>query len=159
MGVTVTKNNVAKVVAAVGKLTSRQVLIGIPAEAANRQDGSFGNAAIGYVQEFGSPVNNIPPRPHLVPGVEKAAPQAAKALQIAGKAALQGDMSKVEDGFDKAGLLCQSSVRATIAAVLPPPLSPKTISARQRRGNAGETPLIDTGAYNQAITYVVRDKD
>jgi hypothetical protein len=154
MAVKITVDNVDKLVKAVKELTGTRVVVGIPAKAATRPDGPVTNALIGYINEMGSPEQNIPPRPHLVPGVRDASPLCVKALQQAGEGAMEGNKAKVRAGFDKA----VSSVRNTIAAVIPPPLAPRTLSARQRRGHAGETPLIDTGEYKNAITYEVRGK-
>lgn len=159
MAVTVTKDNVRKVLDAVERLTQRQVLIGIPQTADARTDRGIGNAAIGYINEFGSPAQNIPARPHLVPGVESIATQAGERLQDAGRLALDGKPTgDIENQFHAVGLMAVSSVQNKIAAVIPPPLSPKTLAKRKAKGHAGETPLIDTGEYRQHITYVVRDK-
>lgn len=160
MPVIITKDNVQSVVETVKLLTSREVLIGIPATAAPRDDGQetdFNNAAIGYINETGQPELNIPPRPHLIPGVQVAGETAAKYLGQGARKALTGDRSQVEASFDKAGFVCVASVRKMISDVLAPPLAPATLAARQRRGNEGETPLIDTGEYYQHLTYVVRD--
>ena len=46
-------------------VAQRDVLVGVPAGEA-RDDGPT-NAEIGYQNEFGSPANNIPARPHLLP--------------------------------------------------------------------------------------------
>ena len=158
MGVTITKDNVAKVAKQIKSLTGKQVLVGIPAEAAAREDDKeINNAAIGYINEFGRPEANIPARPHLVPGVQEAESEIIKGLQNSAKAALNGDKAKVDRGFTYAGEAAVTSVRNKIAAVIPPQLSNRTLQARRARGNEGETPLIDTGEYYQHITYVVRE--
>ena len=158
MSVTVTKDNVKNVVKQINALTRKRVLVGIPAEAAAREDDKeINNAAIGYINEFGRPEANIPPRPHLVPGVADANAEITKGLKSAGAAALSGDKAKTERGLVYAGEAAVASVRAKIAAVIPPSLSKRTLDARKARGNEGETPLIDTGEYNQHITYVIRE--
>lgn len=158
MSVTITKDNVKKVLKAVEQLTSQEVLVGIPAAKNARSDSPFGNAEIGYLDEFGSPLLNIPPRPHLVPGVQRALPDATGHLQDAGSAALGGDMDGARASLDAAGLVAVSAVRQVIADVIPPPLSPRTLAGRRRKGRPGETPLFDTGEYNQHITHVVRER-
>lgn len=163
MAVTIKKDNVGKMLAAVKRLTGKRVLVGVPATAAERRQDRDGkepvnNAMIGYLNEFGSPAQNIPPRPHLVPGVRDAEKQIAKGFQSAGQAALSGDFDKVDAGLVFAGEAAVASVRKHIADVIPPPLSKRTLDARARKGRASETPLIDTGAYNQSIRHVIRDK-
>lgn len=69
-GVKVTTDNAQAILDSLKALTSKEVLIGIPAEDSDREDVPFGNAGIGYLNEYGSPAQNIPPRPHLRPGVK-----------------------------------------------------------------------------------------
>lgn len=69
-GVTTRVDNAQAILDALKSLTKKDVLVGIPAEDSDRDDVSFGNAGIGYINEYGSPAQNIPPRPHLVPGVK-----------------------------------------------------------------------------------------
>jgi hypothetical protein len=158
MPVEIKQDGVAKMRKAIAAFTSKELLIGIPASTMERTDGSITNATIGYLNEKGSPAQNIPPRPHLVPGVEKAAPEAIRHLKIGAAAALHGDISKIDDEFTAAGMVCVTAVKLMITSVLPPPLKSATIKTRQRKGHTGESPLIDTGAYLNAITFVVRDK-
>jgi hypothetical protein len=160
MSVKVTKDELSSVLKSIHALVSRQVLIGIPesedARKASEDGAPIGNAEIGYIQETGSPTNNLPARPFLVPGVEKALPQAIEQLKRGGKRALDGDPDAAEKALNAAGLLCQSSVRATIVNVIPPPLAESTIDARIRRGRTGTTPLLDTGQLRNSTTYVIR---
>ena len=166
MGVEVRKDNVRALVMAVKKLTGREVLIGIPRESAAREDatgayGAFNNAAVGFINEFGSPAKNIPPRPHLVPGVRNASSYAIARLKAAGEAALSGNVRTIDAELAKAGIKAASEVQLVITAGIPPPLAASTLYRRKHRKVAprsGETPLEDTGAYRQAITYVIRDK-
>jgi hypothetical protein len=70
--VAVTKDQSAQLIEAITALTRRRVMIGIPAEDAKREaadGGGITNAQIGYINEFGMPDKNIPPRPHLIPAV------------------------------------------------------------------------------------------
>ena len=159
MSVTITRDNVNKVLKQIEYLTRRRVLIGIPQTADARSDGELGNAARGFIHEFGSPAQNIPPRPHLVPGVQAIQNQAADYLQTAGRIALSGGKpNDVDQPLHAVGTIAVSSVQNKIAAVIPPPLSPKTLAKRRAKGHMGQTPLIETGEYRQHITYVIRDK-
>jgi len=160
VAVKVTKDELANVLKSVHALVSKEVLIGIPesedARNASDEGSPIGNAEIGYIQETGSPSNNLPARPFLVPGVEKALPDAVKRLQRGGEKALSGDTSAAEASLHAAGMICQNSVRATIVNVIPPPLAESTLAGRRRRGRTGTTPLLDTGQLRNSTTYVIR---
>ena len=135
-------------------VAQRDVLVGVPAGEA-RDDGPT-NAEIGYQNEFGSPANNIPARPHLLPGVAAVQDKAAAKLTQAADAAATGRPSDAERHLHAAGLLAQNSVRRTLTTTAYRPLSERTLAARRARGRTGTKPLIDTGQYRRSITYVVR---
>lgn len=98
----------------------RDVLVGIPA-GEQRDDGPT-NAEIGYQNEFGSPANNIPARPHLIPGVAAVQDKAVARLTQAASAAATGRMSDAERHLHAAGLIAQSSVRRTLTTAAYRPL-------------------------------------
>lgn len=157
--VKITKDKVIATLKAIHQLVKQDVLVGIPQNADERPDGSpITNAEIGYLMENGSPANNIPARPHLVPGVERAEKQIGIQLKKGASAAMDGNQAGVMDALNAAGLVAQNSVRAEITSVLPPPLKPGTLAARKRRGRTGTVPLIDIGRYRNAQTYVIRKK-
>ena len=136
-------------------VAQRDVLVGVPA-GEQRDDGPT-NAEIGYQNEFGSPANNIPARPHLMPGVAAVQNKAMARLTQAASAAATGRMSDAERHLHAAGLIAQNSVRRTLTTAAYRPLSERTLAERQARGRTGTKPLIDTGQYRNSITYVVRD--
>jgi hypothetical protein len=155
--------------AAIRRLASRRLLIGIPQEKDARAGEPIGNASLGYVHEFGSPARNIPARPHLVPGVEAALPAIAAQLEAGARAALEGDIAGVDTAFEQAGIVGVRSVTRTIQAGIPPPLAQSTVNRRRIRtpGSsyrrkaatpADVVPLIDTAQYLRAISWVVRDR-
>jgi hypothetical protein len=163
MGVTITKDRLLGVLRDVHAMAASQVLIGIPESEDERNqrdaDGSpLGNAAIGYIQETGSPANNLPARPFLVPGVELALKPATAALKSGAKKVLDGESGAGEKAMHVAGLIAQNAVRAKINSGVPPALAESTLAGRRRRGRTGTTPLIDTGQVRNAITYVIREK-
>lgn len=135
-------------------VAQRDVLVGIPA-GEQRDDGPT-NAEIGYQNEFGSPANNIPARPHLIPGVAAVQDKAVARLTQAASAAATGRMSDAERHLHAAGLIAQNSVRRTLTTAAYRPLSERTLAERRARGRTGTKPLIDTGQYRNSITYVVR---
>ena len=136
-------------------VAQRDVLVGVPA-GEQRDDGPT-NAEIGYQNEFGSPANNIPARPHLMPGVAAVQNKAMARLTQAASAAATGRMSDAERHLHAAGLIAQNSVRRTLTTAAYRPLSERTLAERRARGRTGTKPLIDTGQYRNSITYVVRD--
>ncbi|MCA7083395.1 hypothetical protein K7G19_07250 [Cupriavidus sp. DB3] len=147
------------VLQSINGLVQKQVLVGIPDSAPERKDDApIGNAAIGYIQETGSPANNLPARPFLVPGVSDSLPKATAQLEKAATAALEGDPAAVERRLSSAGLEAQNSVRAKINSGIKPDLKPSTIADRLRRGRTGTVPLIDTGQLRNSVVYVIRKK-
>jgi hypothetical protein len=159
-----------KIVDGIRKITKQQVLVGIPAENDARGDGSgIGNAVIGYINEFGSPLQGIPARAHLVPGTRKVLPEITNHLKAALTAAMEGRAAQIEPGLRRAGQTAVNSVRSTITDKIPPPLAPATVAARRIRSKGSKyrrkaatasqtTPLYDTGNYIRHITYVIRRK-
>lgn len=141
-------------------LVQKEVLVGVPDSTAGRKDQGepLSNAEIGYILENGSPANNIPARPHLVPGVQDARPKFEPQLQKGVEAALDGDLEKVERSMNRAGLVAQNSVRAKVNSNIQPKLADSTLDARRRRGVMRENTLVDTAQYRNSITYVVRKK-
>ncbi|EKS7780407.1 hypothetical protein ACOGYP_001812 [Edwardsiella piscicida] len=187
-GVTTRVDNARAILDALRSLTKKDVLVGIPEEDSEREDIPFGNAGIGYVNEYGSPAQNIPSRPHLIPGVKSVEDQTVLQLKAAAQAALDGNAAGAERALNQAGTLAANGVRRYMTITGFTPLANSTIEARARRGRKGAKaelarrsedgklnainpdsgqlisnenvrPLIDTGQYRRDITHVVRDKD
>lgn len=119
----------------IDSIAKQEVLVGVPDSTAGRKDEGelISNAEIGYIMETGSPANNVPARPHLVPGVEDALPKVAKQLEKGAAAALSGDMATLTNSLHAAGTLAVSSVRLKIRGNIPPPLAPSTVANRYRQ--------------------------
>ena len=159
MPVKMTKDNVSNVLRSIQQLASNEVLIGIPASTTDRKDGEpINNATIGYIQETGSPANNLPARPFLVPGVESAQKAATDELKKGAGAAMSGDAMGADKALHRAGITASNAVKGKINSGVPPELAKSTLAARRRRGRTGTTPLIDTGELRNSITYVIRKK-
>ena len=147
---------------AMDEMRRSRVLVGIPSDSTDnaRSDALESNAMIGLINEFGEPAQNIPARPSLVPGVSQAwgkiqkrmALRASKMLQLHGN-----ERGEAEKAFNEAGLVAVASVVGMIDAGLTPELAAITISQREKAGIKGTKPLIATGAYKQAITYVIKN--
>ena len=149
-----------EVLKSIAGLVRQEVLDGVPDRTAGRKDDGepLSNAEIGYIQETGSPANNIPARPHLVPGVQDARPKFEPQLQKSVEAALDGDLEQVQRRLNMAGIAAQNSVRAKVNSNIAPELAESTLEARRRRGVTRENTLVDTGQYRNSITYVIRKK-
>lgn len=182
---TITQDHVEKVIGGLHAILGKEVLIGIPESSGAREDGPVNNATLGYVHEFGSPAHNIPARPFLIPGVEKATPGAIGDLKVATELALAGDKAGAERAMYRAGARAMNAAKAEISSNVPPPLKPATIRNRNRsRGTLSKRPeeehygqlidsgmpaegaqaatgiisLINTGSLRNALTYVLGNK-
>lgn len=170
-----TGNGLADILEAIDQLVKAEVLVGIP-EGENHKESSMTNAQIGYLQESGSPSQNIPPRPFLVPGIEQVQEQISMFLTKAIDSALNGNKQKMFNFLSRAGMTAQSSVRLYFVSGEFAPLSLATIRARANRGRTGAkkylkqiksgppeaglvNPLIDTGELRKSVTYVVKNGD
>jgi phage gpG-like protein len=156
----ITTDNVAKVLASIQELAGKQVLVGIPATKAEREDGEpINNAQLGYIHEYGAPASNIPARPFLIPGVAHAQESINNHLQKAAKAAMSGNDEKVDTELNATGLIAQAGARNEINNGNFEALSARTLADRRKRGRTGDKPLIDTGQLRNSITYVIRKKE
>lgn len=158
-GLTIRADTAQSILDALKTLANKDVLVGIPESKDERDDGDIGNAAIGYINENGSPAQNIPPRPHLKPGVMSVEQDFLPHLKAAAQKALEGNEEGAVTSFDRAGTVAASGVKRYITITGFTPLADATIANRLRRGRTGNKPLIDTGEYRRSITHVVRDKD
>ncbi|MGK8887369.1 hypothetical protein [Burkholderia gladioli] len=162
MAVKMTQDNLDAVLKSIAALVQQEVLVGVPDSTAGRKDEGqpISNAEIGYIMEAGSPANNVPARPHLVPGVEHALPAVTKQLERGVGAALDGKVEKVDQQLHAAGTLAVSSVQMTIRNNIPPPLAPSTVANRyrqrgtksQRKSEKDYAALIDAGAQAAGVS-------
>jgi hypothetical protein len=182
---TVKVDKVDDVLKAFDALTSNRVLIGIPSTTAGRTDGApINNATIGYINEFGSPAQNIPPRPFLVPGVRNAQERIIARLKQGIMYAARGQKEAAVRALHAVGMTAANSVKQKMRTGPFVPLSDVTLADRANRntttGRAGSRkgakkelerraqgeapstefakPLIDTSALLKSITYVIRGR-
>ncbi|EOC1314434.1 hypothetical protein [Cronobacter turicensis] len=158
-GLTIRADSAKSILDALKTLANKDVLVGIPESKDERDDGDIGNAAIGYINENGSPAQNIPPRPHLKPGVKSVEQDFMPHLKAAAQKALEGNEEGAVTSLDRAGTVAANGVKRYITITGFTPLADATIANRLLRGRTGNKPLIDTGEYRRSITHVVRDKD
>ncbi|QIE88047.1 hypothetical protein G5B91_17925 [Pseudomonas nitroreducens] len=187
MTLKVTKDTVWQVLASIQRLVRQEVLVGIPADKAEREDGDpINNAQLGYIHEYGSPAQNIPARPFLEPGVALGSEQITARMKNAAKAAIDGNSEKVDDELNQAGQIGAAGARYQINHGEFEPLNPSTVRRRKKvRGTkstraaekkyleliasgstpeqaqeeAGVRPLINTGQLRNSLTYVIRKKE
>lgn len=183
------KDNLPKILESIKALPGMSVLVGIPEDKTDRtpepgEKGPMTNAALGYIHEFGSPSQNIPARPSLIPAVRATKDRVVRYLRQAGEFATAGDKLRTRKAMMAAGQTVVSEVQKIITAGIPPPLADSTLKARARRragkghrinkgaiaelesraaGNVPSTefakPLIDTAQLLKSFTYVIREGD
>jgi hypothetical protein len=163
MSLKVTKDSVASVLKAMRDLAGQRVLVGVPADHADRKPDPedpepINNAAIGYIMENGSPARNIPARPHLQTGIADAKDEIVARYKSGAAAVLDGRVQDATKIHHAVGLIAENAVKKRITDGDFVPLSPRTIAARKRRGLTSEKPLTATGQYRNSITHVVRPK-
>lgn len=178
-GVQVTKKNLQDVIASVRALAASEVLVGVPEEKTERDDGvPLTNAALAYIHDNGAPEAHIPARPFMVPGIKRAEAEIEKRLSMALKAAMRGNMVAAEGQMMAAGLAAQLGIQKTINDGIPPPLAIATLKKRAAKGRKGAQyelkrrakgldpiagmqlakPLVDTGELRKSITFVIRSR-
>ncbi|KAF1012870.1 MAG: hypothetical protein GAK29_04798 [Acinetobacter bereziniae] len=155
MSVTSTGNGLLDILNAVSELSKTDVLVGVPHGEARTDGDGMTNAAIGYLLETGSPAMNLPPRPHLIPGIEEVQDIIAEKLTWAVDAALTGNTKRMYFYLESAGMKATMNVKRFINAGDFAPLAPLTIKGRKARGRKSEKPLVDTAQYRNSHTYVV----
>jgi hypothetical protein len=136
-----------------GGLEEFVVLVGFLGPTAERGDGPLNNPTLAYIHEHGSPAANIPARPFLGPGVERAVPQLSSLLTAGARRALAGDPGAANQALQRVGVVAVGEVQSYMSSGDFAPLQPETI---RRKGSS--RPLIDTGQLRQAVTYSVRPR-
>ena len=123
------------------------------------------------IQEHGSPIMRIPPRPVVDPGLHSAETQSAmgEAALKALESAVEGDSAAAEEGLEAIGQAGADGIRAYIDAGIPPANSPVTLSggwiynrvAKKGvpvKGKKGSTPMKDTGALYEDFDWEITEK-
>ena len=152
--VTSTGNGLLDIMQAISELSQVDVLVGVP-HGENRSEADMTNAQIGYLLETGSPAMNLPPRPHLVPGIEEVQDVIGEKLTAAVDAALSGNSKRMYFLLESAGMKATMNVKKFINRGEFAELAPLTIRERKRRGRKSEKPLVDTGQYRNSHTYII----
>jgi hypothetical protein len=158
MSLKVKKDNTKSLLDAIKHLSNDRVYVGIPREKSMRKEPGINNATIAFLQSNGSPANNIPPRPFLIPGVQQAQTKNLDILKKYAKLALS-DKDAANKALNSVGLNTQSAVKSYIKNSSNfEPLSQSTIERRQQKGFKGTKPLIRTAQLLNNVSYVIRRK-
>ena len=162
-GLSIRADNAASVLDALKQLTGMDVLVGIPADKAAREDSPLNNAEIGYLQSTGATVKigdqtvTLPPRPFLDMGIEDTKPRTTAHLKAAARAVLEGNADAALVELESAGQIARDGAKAVIGSGdRLHPLSEKTIERRRQEGVTGDKPLYAHGFLLNSITYIVR---
>ena len=148
---------------ALKKLKSTEVKVGLPSSAGGRLH------FILAVQEHGSPIMRIPPRPVIRPALSK--PETRAAMAEAMKGAVQAAWSGEDPrpSMEAAGRAGADGIRKYIDSNIPPPNSPVTVNggwiwnrkAKKGvyvRGKGSDKPLFDTGTLYDAFDYEITEE-
>jgi hypothetical protein len=107
-----------------------------------------------YVHENGSFSMQVPPRPIIEPAIAAASEELGELLGEAAKIAANGE--DLKQSLTDVGLQAQQKVQEWFenSENAWAPNSAKTIKQKK-----SDSPLIDTGALRQSITYVIRGEN
>ena len=149
-------------IAALKYLAAHQADVGLPSSAPER------SRFILAIQEHGSPVMRIPPRPVIQPALarEETREKMAEALRQAVQAAQDGDLDGAQAGLEACGQAGADGIRAYIDSGISPPNSPVTVSGGwiynrvaktgvPVKGKGFNKPLYDTGELYRAFSYEI----
>jgi len=110
-------------------------------------------AAVALVQEFGDPINHIPPRPFMRPAAERA----KKEMGAVVRGVIVNHDS--QETLETMGVTMQAMIVDAIVDVTTPELSDRTLAARQARGNSSAKPLNDSGQMMAEVNHEIVDND
>ena len=146
-------------------LSAHAVQVGLPSNASPR------NRMILAIQEHGSPIMHIPPRPvvQLALAQEGLRVEMGEKLLASCEAAFQGNLSGTQAGLEEAGQRGADGIREYIDAGISPPNSPVTLSGGwiynrvakkgvMVKGKAGDKPMLDTGGLYNDFDYEITEK-
>lgn len=162
---TVTSDFTDQFNAIIKKFKRDAVLVGVPSADATREDekgepeesGQINNAALMAINEFGSPLNNIPARPVMAIGIRNAQDAIAETMKVGTQKALSKGLEQLSITYNRVGIIASTSIKKAINSQegIDEP-SEATLAARKARGFKGTKALLVTGQLRNSITYVVQ---
>lgn len=143
----------------VASFRNDMVLVGIPSDGAQREgDAPINNAGLLFINEFGSPGQNIPARTPMATGIRLAQAQIAEEYKKALKAAFTKGFGALTVYYNRIGTIASGSVKSVINNQIDmEPPAESTLKGRKSKGFSGTKALIVTGQLRNAITYVVKE--
>lgn len=165
VNVKIEQDNVHMLYDQLKKLASLHVYVGVPEADASRPGEPINNAELAYIhtngvkpaeqlhlQEHGSPLWRIPPRPMIDPVIKKNEQLINDKFQALSKKALSDPNVNVKDELSKIGMIVRDKIKDNFTDPNNgwAPNSDATI-----REKGSDKPLIDTGALRKSIEYVV----
>lgn len=136
---------------------SRVVAVGYPAGYAQAYPDGTPVAEVAAQNVFGDPGMNIPARDFM----SQARPGMMKWQKTISEKVNEQPLvtTQIEALLNTLGEKAVVAIKDAIINGTYKPLSEYTLEKRLERGNASDTPLIDTSHMIRSTTYVVRDKD
>lgn len=133
------------------------ILVGIPEIDNKREEGPIGNAALLWINNFGSPVNNIPPRPVMQIGIFNAQDAISEEFRKAADDAFEKGIASVRTHYERIGMIASNSIKKTINDQIGfDEPAESTLKSRRSQGFNGTKSLIVTAQMRNAITYVIQ---
>lgn len=158
---TITSDFSEKFNEAIKRFKSDSVLVGIPESDGQRDDSQpISNAALLAINNFGSPINNIPARPVMAIGIKNAQDAITEQFKLCAKEVLSKGPAALATYYERAGIIASNSIKKVINdqdGIEAPAAS--TLKARKyltKAGFKGTKALLVTGQMRNAITYVVK---
>lgn len=141
-------------------LKDKEVLVGIPeAKGERKSDDPISNAALLYINEFGSELQNIPPRHPMKTGIRLAQVEIAAQFKECAQNVFKSGPSALNTYYERAGFIASNSVKNVINNQIDMEgPSEATLASREARGFKGTKVLVVTGQMRNAITYIVATK-
>ncbi len=152
-------------VVALKYLASHQVDVGLPPSAPDR------SRFLLAIQEHGSPIMRIPPRPVIQPALarEETREKMAGALMKAAEAAQDGDLDAAKAGMEACGQAGADGIRDYIDSGIEPGNSPVTVSGGWIYNRPAKTgvyvtgkgfnkPLYDTGELYRSFSFEINSR-
>ena len=130
--------------------------VGIPQGPRYAEDrGGQTVATVAAIQEFGAPGAGIPARPFIIPTAKKERSKWSKIIATGIKKVIKGNAT-VFDVLDTVGMQAEGDMKAMVASIFSPALSPVTVLLRKWR-KAGRQ--IDASVVDQARSAISRGVD
>lgn len=153
----VTEDFTEQFAAVIRKFKRDAVLVGIPeSDATRKNDEPINNATLLAINNFGSPINNIPARPVMEIGIRNAQGAIIEQMKAGARLALSRGPEAISVTYNRVGIIASNSIKKAVNSQegIDSP-SAATLAAREAAGFKGTKALIVTGQMRNAITYVI----